>query len=70
MDRQKLLRIAREFGAEARANEFSQYITKADRESLIYHAQVKEWGDIPEDLRNELMTAYREGYKSESKTCI
>lgn len=68
MDRQKLLNSARNFGAEARANQRSSFMTKDDREDLIHTAGVSKWGDIPEELREELQAAFYAGFQAESKT--
>jgi hypothetical protein len=62
MNRQKLLNHARKFGAEARANQRANVLTKSDRDDLIYAAGVPQWGDIPEDLRQEMQAAFAEGY--------
>lgn len=70
MDRQKLLNRAREFGGEARANYRANVITKADRDDLVTEAGLSDWGDFPEDLRRELIAAFAEGYRSESKHYI
>ncbi|KJH70282.1 hypothetical protein [Aliterella atlantica] len=68
MDKQKLLSSARSFGAEARANQRSSFMTKDDREDLIHTAGVAKWGDLPEELRDGLQAAWNEGFEAESKT--
>jgi hypothetical protein len=70
MDRQKILNDARSFGAEARANNRAMILTKDDREDLMFTLGVSNWGDIPEDLRQELQAAFIAGYESESKNYI
>lgn len=67
MDKQKLLSSASSFGAEARANQSYSFMTKDDRDDLIHTAGVSKWGDIPEDLRDELLAAFSDGYQAESK---
>lgn len=68
MDKQKLLSSARIFGAEARANQRSSFMTKDDREDLIHTAGVSKWGDLPEELRDELQAVWNHGFEAESKT--
>lgn len=70
MDRQKILNDARSFGAEARANNRAMILTKDDREDLMFTLGVSNWGEIPEDLRQELQAAFVAGYEAESKNYI
>jgi hypothetical protein len=70
MDRQKILNDAHSFGAEARANNRAMILTKNDREDLMFTLGVSNWGDIPEDLRQELQAAFVAGYEAESKNYI
>ncbi|MBD0360977.1 MAG: hypothetical protein ICV56_09750, partial [Nitrososphaeraceae archaeon] len=44
--------------------------TKDDREDLMFTLGVSNWGDIPEDLRQELQAAFVAGYEAESKNYI
>ncbi|MBD2341808.1 hypothetical protein H6G64_33280 [Calothrix sp. FACHB-156] len=70
MDRDSILNYARNFGAEARANNRAMILTKDDREDLIFTLGVSNWTDIPEDLRQELQAAFIAGYEAESKNYI
>lgn len=67
MDKQKLLYSARSFGAEARANQRSSFMSGDDRKDLAHVAGVLKWSDIPEELRNEMQAAWSMGFEAESK---
>ena len=67
MDKQKLLSPAHSFGAEARANQRTSFMTADDREDLIHTAGVLKWSDLPEELRDELQAAFYAGFQAESK---
>jgi len=53
MDKQKLLRYARDFGGEARANHRANVITKADRDDLVTEAGLSQWGAIFQKIYDE-----------------
>ncbi len=61
------LTAARQFGAEAVANNLPNW-TKDDREDIAYYYEVKGWFDIPEDHRDLLLKAYREGERAEKES--
>lgn len=67
LNKQKLLDRARDFGGEARANYRGGVIKKSDRDDLASAAGLSQWGDFPEELGRELIAAFAEGYRSESK---
>lgn len=67
MDKQKLLSSARSFGAEAKANQRSSFMAGDDRKDLAHIAGVSKWGDLPEELRDELQAAFHDGFEAESK---
>lgn len=67
LNKQKLLDRARDFGGEARANYRGGFIKKSDRDDLASAAGLSQWGDFPEEIGRELIAAFAEGYRSESK---
>jgi hypothetical protein len=63
----KLIKIARSFGAEAYANGGRTMYNSGDREDMAYHYGVSSWADIPIEDRNELARAFFEGVEAERK---
>ena len=70
MDKQKLLNYARILGAEARANQKASFMTADDRKDLIASAGVSKWGDLPDEITNEIQSAFYTGFQSESKNYL
>lgn len=67
MDKNKLIRAAHTFGAEARANHRSNTMNADDRADLVHQAGVSRWGELPSELTEELYAAFSKGHSAEDK---
>lgn len=67
MDEEKLLNYAHILGAEARANQKAFLMTADDRKDLIHTSSVSKWGDLSDEITNELQSASYAGFQSESE---
>jgi hypothetical protein len=66
VDDNTLIRYARSFGAEARANN-QTHVNNDDRESLGAYHESGIWAGIPWSLKEKLLEAWNEGWQAEDK---
>lgn len=66
VDDNTLIRYARSFGAEARANN-RKHMNNDDRESLGAYHKSGIWSGIPSSLREKLLEAWNKGWQAEDK---
>ena len=67
MDKEKLLKAAHTFGAEARANHRASIMNADDRADLAHRAGVSDWKDLPLELTDQLHEAFYKGHSVEAK---
>lgn len=66
-DKEKLIKAAHIFGAEARANHRSSIMNADDRADLAHRAGVSSWRDLPLELTDDLHGAFYKGHCDEGK---
>lgn len=72
----KLEKIAHSFGASARANKGYEgsgpryYPNSETRSDLAHYSEWATWDEIPKEVREKLVAAYRSGYDAEDANHI
>lgn len=67
MDREKLIKAAHTFGAEARANHRSNVMSADDRADLAHEAGVSSWREFDSELTSQLRDSFYKGHCDEGK---